>query len=106
MIEYLFALSGLLVLVAMVRGPSFTDRSLAAGAFINITIIILLLFAVRTEVPLYLDRDWQGSLAAFEALLERFPQDYPSQALVGRCRALVDSPPGPDWDGVTRLSQK
>ena len=55
MIEYLFALSGLIVLVAMVRGPSFTDRSLASGAFINITVIILLLFAVRTEVPLYLD---------------------------------------------------
>jgi multisubunit Na+/H+ antiporter MnhF subunit len=55
MIEYLFALSGLIVLVAMIRGPSFTDRSLAAGAFVNISLIILLLFAVRTDVQLYLD---------------------------------------------------
>lgn len=55
MIEYLFALSGLIVLIAIMRGPSFTDRALAAGAFVNITLIILLLFAVRTDVPLYLD---------------------------------------------------
>ena len=55
MIEYLFALSGLVTLVAMIRGPSFADRSLAAGAFVNISVIILLLFAVRTDVELYLD---------------------------------------------------
>ncbi len=55
---------------------------------------------------IYLDRDWQGALAAFEALLERFPQDAPSRALVDRCRAFADSPPGPGWDGVTRLSRK
>lgn len=55
MIEYLFALSGLLVLAAMVRGPSFTDRSLAASAFVSVTIIILLLFAVRTHFQLYMD---------------------------------------------------
>ncbi len=55
---------------------------------------------------IYLDRDWQGAVASFEALLERFPQDSPCQALVVRCRALVDKPPGPDWDGVTRLSRK
>ncbi len=55
MIEYLFALSGLLVLISMVRGPTFADRSLAAGVFVNITIIVLMLFAVRTQAQLYLD---------------------------------------------------
>jgi multicomponent K+:H+ antiporter subunit F len=55
MIEYLFALSGLIVLAAMIRGPSFTDRSLASGVFINIVIVILLLYTVRTHVELYLD---------------------------------------------------
>ena len=55
MIEYVFALSAMIALVAMVRGPSFTDRTLASGVFINIIIIILLLFAVRTDAVLYLD---------------------------------------------------
>ena len=55
MIEYLFALSGLIVLIAMIRGPSFTDRSLAASVFTNIVIIILLLFTVRINTPLYLN---------------------------------------------------
>ena len=55
MIEYIFALSGLLVIISMLRGPTFADRALASGVFVNITLIILLLFAVRTDVPLYLD---------------------------------------------------
>ena len=55
---------------------------------------------------IYLERDWQGALAAFEAVLRRFRQDAPAEALVGRCRALIENPPGPDWDGVTRLSRK
>ena len=55
MIEYLFALSGLILLIAMVRGPSFTDRSLAASTLVSIVVVILLLFAVRTNMPLYLD---------------------------------------------------
>ena len=55
MIEYFFALSGLIILVSMVRGPTFADRALASGVFINITLIILLLFAVRTNLELYLD---------------------------------------------------
>ena len=55
MIEYLFAVSGLLALAAMVRGPTFADRALAGGVFIHITIILLLLYAVRAGAWLYLD---------------------------------------------------
>lgn len=55
MIEYVFALSGLLALIGMVRGPTFADRVLSSGVFINITIIILVLFTVRTQAQLYLD---------------------------------------------------
>ena len=54
----------------------------------------------------YLRRDWQGALAAFEAVLARFPGDSAAQALVGRCQAFVEDPPAPDWDGVTRLTRK
>ena len=55
MIEYVFALSGLLTIVAMIRGPTFADRALAGTVFTNIVLIILLIFAVRTQTPLYLD---------------------------------------------------
>jgi multicomponent Na+:H+ antiporter subunit F len=54
-IEYVFALSGFMALLAMIRGPTFADRSLAAGVFVNITIIILLIYTVRIQMPLYLD---------------------------------------------------
>ena len=55
MIEYFFALSAFIALVSMIRGPTFADRALASGVFVNITLIILLLFAVRTNLELYLD---------------------------------------------------
>jgi multisubunit Na+/H+ antiporter MnhF subunit len=55
MIEYLFALSGLLALAAMLRGPTFADRALAAGVFMNIAVILLLLYTVRAGAWLYLD---------------------------------------------------
>jgi multisubunit Na+/H+ antiporter MnhF subunit len=55
MIEYLFALSGLLALAAMLRGPTFADRALASGVFMNIAVILLLLYTVRAGAWLYLD---------------------------------------------------
>jgi multicomponent Na+:H+ antiporter subunit F len=54
-IEYLFALSGGLALIAMIRGPTFADRALAAGVFLNIAIIIMLLYAIRMQASLFLD---------------------------------------------------
>jgi multicomponent Na+:H+ antiporter subunit F len=54
-IEYVFALSGFLAIISMVRGPTFADRALAGSVFTNITLIVLLIFAVRTQIPLYLD---------------------------------------------------
>jgi multisubunit Na+/H+ antiporter MnhF subunit len=54
-IEYLFAVSGVLALAAIIRGPTFADRALASGAFMNIAVIILLLLAMRAGEWLYLD---------------------------------------------------
>ena len=55
MIEYVFALSGLIAIIGIIRGPSFADRALASGVFVNITIILLMLYAMRTQSYLYLD---------------------------------------------------
>ena len=55
MIEYLFAVSGVIVLAALVRGPTFADRALASGAFVNIAVVLLLLYTSRAGAWLYLD---------------------------------------------------
>ncbi len=55
MIEYLFAAAGLVTLIAMIRGPTFADRALASSVFVNIALLILILYSVRTQAPLYLD---------------------------------------------------
>jgi multicomponent K+:H+ antiporter subunit F len=55
LIEYLFALSGVFALAALVRGPTFADRALAGGAFFHITIVVLLLIAVRSGSFLFFD---------------------------------------------------
>ena len=51
----MFALSGLIAIIGIIRGPSFADRTLASGVFINITIILLMLYTMRTQSYLYLD---------------------------------------------------
>jgi adenylate cyclase len=47
-----------------------------------------------------LQRDWPGAIAAFEQALRFNPGDYPSQLMLERTRALMQAPPGDDWDGV------
>ena len=55
MIEYLFALSGVVVIIALIRGPTFADRALASGALLNIAVIFLLLYTIQSGFTLYLD---------------------------------------------------
>jgi len=54
----------------------------------------------------YRRRDWDGAVARFEAVLERYPQDGPSRLYVERCRECAASPPPPDWQGVTVMRSK
>jgi adenylate cyclase len=52
--------------------------------------------------------------AAVEALVEAeklepyrsFAKTTPSRELIAHCRKYKDNPPGPDWDGVNRLTSK
>ncbi len=54
----------------------------------------------------YVEQDWQRALAAFEVLLNLFPNDNPARVFVGRCRDFIDTAPEPHWDGVTQLNRK
>ncbi len=54
----------------------------------------------------YVERDWQKALAAFEAVLSHDPQDQPARVFIRRCRDFIETPPPPEWDGITALNQK
>lgn len=55
---------------------------------------------------LMVDRHFGEARLAFEALLERWPDDGPARVMQGRCAAFEHEPPAPDWDGVTAFEEK
>jgi adenylate cyclase len=56
--------------------------------------------AYQKGVRLYRQRQWNEAPFYFEQVLERCPDDTPSQLHINRCRYYLDEPPGEDWDGV------
>ncbi|MEM6883604.1 MAG: adenylate/guanylate cyclase domain-containing protein [Verrucomicrobiota bacterium] len=55
---------------------------------------------------LYLDRNFEGAIIKFkQAQLER-PQDLAAEIMIQRCHELIDSPPGPYWDGSHHAMSK
>jgi len=54
----------------------------------------------------YKDRQWPGALRAFQAILEKQPQDGAAKLYVERCKTLEKNPPPMDWSGVYNLTTK
>ena len=54
----------------------------------------------------YRRREWREAVTGFEALLERWPQDGPSQLFLRRSREFLVEAPAPDWDGVYVMKTK
>lgn len=56
---------------------------------------------------LYLNRDWEKAIVAFQKVSEIYgTDDVTSQLLINRCKSLFKNPPTQDWDGVfTRTSK-
>lgn len=54
----------------------------------------------------YKAREWQRALELWNSLLTDFPNDGPALMYVERSRALLDDPPGADWDGVFTATSK
>ncbi|MHC1790013.1 CHASE2 domain-containing protein [Solidesulfovibrio sp.] len=48
----------------------------------------------------YVQRDFRRALEGFAAADAARGNDPPSRVLAGRCRACLEHPPPPDWDGV------
>ncbi|MBT6583470.1 MAG: adenylate/guanylate cyclase domain-containing protein [Gammaproteobacteria bacterium] len=57
-------------------------------------------------LELYKAGDFQRAKSEFSACLEIFADDGPAQTYISRCQAFTDNPPGADWDGVYRLTEK
>jgi adenylate cyclase len=51
----------------------------------------------RTE---YAAGNFAAAAALFEEILEEWPDDRPSRELLRRCRAFLEVPPAPEWDGI------
>ncbi|MDR1970653.1 MAG: response regulator [Treponema sp.] len=60
----------------------------------------------HAALDLFERRDWAGAGAAFQGVLDRFPQDKPSAVFLERCGDNRKTPPPPDWDGVLELKNK
>ena len=54
----------------------------------------------------YQRRDFPAAVAAFEAVLAKFPGDGPSETLLARSKLYAEAPPPADWDGVFQLTEK
>ena len=55
MIEFLFALAGIIVVLRAFLGPTFADRLLAANLIVNLVVLSMVMHAVSTGSRLYLD---------------------------------------------------
>jgi len=54
----------------------------------------------------YLARRFDEAIAAWDRVLARRPGDHAATVLRARAAALVASPPGPEWTGVTVATEK
>jgi multisubunit Na+/H+ antiporter MnhF subunit len=55
MIEYLFMAAGLIALVRAFIGRTFADRVIGVGAFVNMVIILMVIYAVNTGEDMIID---------------------------------------------------
>lgn len=55
---------------------------------------------------LYRQRNWTEARRAFQAILDRWPNDGPSIVYLKRCQEYLTEEPLPDWDGVFTMTHK
>jgi adenylate cyclase len=54
----------------------------------------------------YRQRQWEEAITAFRAVLEVRAGDRPAELYLERCREMLATVPGTDWDGVTAIDVK
>jgi adenylate cyclase len=64
------------------------------------------LTAYHQGLALYRQQHWSDSIAAFEQALAVQPDDKPSQRYLDLARKHQETPPEPEWEAVTVMSEK
>ena len=57
-------------------------------------------------IQFYKKQEWNDAIDCFEACLEIIPEDPPSVEYRSRCIEYKFNSPGPDWDGITVMTEK
>ena len=65
-----------------------------------------LLDGFAQALALYRERRYGQALDAFQALVERYPDDGPAAVYLERCRQHAAAPPPAEWDGAHQLASK
>lgn len=60
----------------------------------------------NTAMDSYYRRDFDEAIGYFQEVQKIFPDDYPSQLMIDRCRQFKVSPPPENWDGVEIMTEK
>jgi len=60
----------------------------------------------NTAMEHYYQRDFDQAIRYFQDVRKIFPDDYPSQLLIDRCRQFKAAPPPADWNGVEIMKEK
>ena len=65
-----------------------------------------MLIAYNTGLEHYKKQEWDDAISSFESCVNLRPKDTPSSEYRSRCIEYKFNSPGPDWDGVTVMTEK
>ena len=57
-------------------------------------------------IQFYKKQEWNDAIDCFEACLEIIPEDPPAVEYRSRCIEYKFNSPGPDWNGITVMTEK
>ncbi len=66
----------------------------------------ILKYGFESALQLYFAGDFKTALAEFQKLNNSFPDDYPTQLYMERCKQSIENPPEGEWDGVYTMTEK
>ncbi|MFH1445019.1 MAG: monovalent cation/H+ antiporter complex subunit F [Nanoarchaeota archaeon] len=66
---YVILLSLIIILIRIIKGPTFADRLIALEPFTSIAILLIVLYALQTSMQFYLDLALLFSMLSFVGIL-------------------------------------
>ena len=64
------------------------------------------IYLFHKAFDLFEERNWKDAEAAFNQVLQAYPNDGPSKHFIERCRQYMEYPPANDWDGSFNITEK